>query len=135
MGKFLKNIIQYMLSAYFILTIYRGITMPINSVYLISCLLILSITVFLSSGILNFLTIRENFITNFIMTSLLCFGGFFLIQQFMPGFNIEEYSFDGINTGNLVIHSFPVTELITMVFGSVSYSFLSSILKVLEKSS
>jgi hypothetical protein len=109
--------------------------MPTNPIYLISCLLILSITVFLSSGILNFLTIRENFITNFIMTSLLCFGGFFLIQQFMPGFNIEEYTFEGISTGNLVIHSFPVTVLITMVFGSVSYSFLSSILKVLEKSS
>lgn len=135
MGKFLKNLIQYMLCGYFVLTIFRGITMPTNPVYLISCLLILSITVFLSSGILNFLTIRENFITNFIMTSLLCFGGFFLIQQFMPGFNIEQYSFEGINTGNLVIHSFPVTVLITMIFGSVSYSFLSSILKVLEKSS
>lgn len=135
MGNFLKSLIQYMLCAYFVLTIFRGITMPTNPIYFIACLLILSITVFLSSAILNFLTVRENFITNFIMTSLLCFGGFFLIQQFMPGFNIEAYSFDGINTGNLVIHSFPVTVLITMVFGSVSYAFLSSILKVLEKSS
>lgn len=135
MSKFLRNLIQYMLAAYFVLSIYKGITLPTNPVYLISSLLILSILVFLSTVILNFLTIKENFITNFIMTTLLCIGGFFLLQEFMPGFNIEEYTFSGINTGNLVIHQTQITVIITMVIGSVTHSFISSILKVLEKSS
>ncbi|HNW23610.1 MAG TPA: hypothetical protein PKH06_02505, partial [Candidatus Dojkabacteria bacterium] len=88
----------------------------------------------LNPGI-NFLTIRENFITSFIMTLLLGVGTFFLIQQFMPGFNIEVYEFEGINTGNLVIHPFTITVLITMVIGSFSHSLISSIFKVLEKTS
>lgn len=135
MSKFLRNLIQYMLAAYFVLSIYKGITLPVNPVYLISSLLILSILVFLSTVILNFLTIKENFITNFIMTTLLCIGGFFLLQEFMPGFSIEEYTFSGINTGSLVIHQTQITVIITMVIGSVTHSFISSILKVLEKSS
>jgi len=135
MKKFLRNLIQYMLTAYFVLTVFKGITVPNNPVYLVSTLLILAILVFLSSAILNFLTIRENFITSFIMVSLLSLGGFFLIQQFMPGFNIEEYPFEGINTGNLVLHPFTITMLITMVMGSLAHSFISSMLKVLEKSS
>ncbi len=135
MTKFLRNLIQYMLSAYFVLTVYKGITLPTNPVYLISSLLILSILVFLASAILNFLTIKVNLITNFLMTSLLCVGGFFLLQEFLPGFNIEEYAFEGINTGSLVIHPFPVTVLISMIMGSVTHSLICSTLKLLEKSS
>lgn len=135
MAKFFRNLIQYMLSAYFVLTIYKGITLPTNPIYFISSLAILSILVFLASAILNFLTIKVNFITNFVMTTLLCVGGFFLLQEFLPGFNIEEYAFEGINTGNLVIHSFPVTVLLSMIIESVTHSLLCSILKVLEKSS
>lgn len=135
MKKFLRNLIQYMLGAFLVLSLLRGVSIPTNSIYLIATLVILAITVFLSSAILSFLTIRENFITSFIMTSLLGIGAFFLIQQFMPGFNIEEYTFEGINTGNLVIHPFTITVLITMVIGSLSNSFISSIFKVLEKTS
>ena len=135
MKKFIKNLIQYMLCAYFVLTILNGITIPTNTVYLISSLLILAIAVFLSSAILGFLTIRENFITSFIMVSLLSIGAFFLLQQFMPGFSIEVYDFNGINTGNLVIHPFTITAIINMVFGGLIHSLLCSVLKVLEKSS
>lgn len=133
MKKFFKNLIQYMLCAYLVLTIFKGISIPSNPVYLIACLIILAIVVFLASSILSFLTIKNNFITSFLMTTLLCIGGFFLIQQFMPGFNIEEYEFNGINTGNLVIHPFTITALITMIIGSVTHALITSILKVLEK--
>lgn len=135
MKKFLRNLIQYMLGGFLVLSLLRGVSIPTNGIYLIATLFILAITVFLASAILNFLTIRENFITSFIMTLLLGVGTFFLIQQFMPGFNIEVYEFEGINTGNLVIHPFTITVLITMVIGSFSHSLISSIFKVLEKTS
>ncbi|HNW23797.1 MAG TPA: hypothetical protein PKH06_03525, partial [Candidatus Dojkabacteria bacterium] len=91
MKKFLRNLIQYMLGGFLVLSLLRGVSIPTNGIYLIATLFIFAITVFLASAILNFLTIRENFITSFIMTLLLGVGAFFLIQQFMPGFNIEVY--------------------------------------------
>lgn len=135
MKKFFRNLLQYMLVAFLVISVLKGVTIPSNWVYLIAILFIFAIVVFLSSAILNFLTIRENFLTDFIMISLLCLGAFFLVQEFMPGFNIEEYEFIGINTGNLIIHPFNVTVLITMVIGSLAHSFISSMFKVLEKTS
>ncbi len=135
MKTFLKNLLQYMLSAYFVLTMFKGITLPTTPIYFISTLILLSLLVFLASLILKFLTIKENFITQFIMTTLLCIGGFFLLQEFMPGYNIEEYKFEGINTGSLVIHALTITPFLSMVIGSVSHSIISSLIKVLEKSS
>ena len=94
-----------------------------------------AIAIFLSSIILGFLTIKENFITTFLMSTLLCIGVFFLMEGFMPGFKIEVYTFEGLNTGNLVVNPFEVTKILTMVFASTSYAFITSILNVLEKTS
>lgn len=135
MKKFFRNLFQYMLSAFLIISILRGVSIPSNWIYLVAILFIFGFAVFLSSAILNFLTIKENFLTDFIMISLVSLGVFFLIQEFMPGFNIEGYEFSGINTGNLIIHPFDVTVIITMVIGSLSFSFISSMFKVLEKTS
>ncbi len=135
MKKFLSRLIQYMLSAYFVLTIYIGITMPTSPIYIISSLGMLSLGIFLSSVILGFLTIKENFLTSSLMISLISFGILFLLQEFMPGFNISEYPYEGINSGKLVIHSFLVTPIITMAILSITYSFISSLLKAFEKNS
>ena len=69
------------------------------------------------------------------MSTLLCIGVFFLMEGFMPGFKIEVYTFEGLNTGNLVVNPFEVTKILTMVFASTSYAFITSILNVLEKTS
>jgi len=135
MEKFFKNLIQNMLAAYFVITIVKGITIPSNTVYLIATLVMLSITVFLSTKVLKFLTIKLNFITRFLMTAILSLGVFYILEAFMPGFKIGEYTFEGLNSGQLVIHSFQVTPILTMIFGSVIFSFISSILQSLEKSS
>ncbi len=124
-----------MLVIYFVLTIFKGIVFPQSLVYILSTFSLFAIAVFLSSALLVFLTIKENFLTKFVMSSLLCFGVFYLIKIFMPGFQIEEYVFEGLDTGSLVINSFKVTEILTMVFGSVTYSLITSLLSVLEKSS
>ncbi len=116
MSRILKKLIQFLLVGYFVFNIF-----------------IFSFTIFLSSIILNFLTIKENFITTLLMSTLLCIGVFFLVEGFMPGFKIETYTFEGLDTGNLVINSFEVTKVLTMIFASVTFSFITSILNVLEK--
>ena len=133
MGRILKKLIQFLLVGYFIFNIFKGFILPTNYVYIISLFFIFSFTIFLSSIILNFLTIKENFITTLLMSTLLCIGVFFLVEGFMPGFQIEPYTFEGLDTGNLVINSFEVSKILTMVFASVAFSFITSILNVLEK--
>lgn len=134
MGKFLTRLIQSMLVGYFVLTVVGGISLPANLIYLIVTFILLSTTVFLSSVLLNFLTIRENFVTSFLMCTILCIGVFFLMDGFMPGFELEVYTFEGLDTGNLVINPFEVTKVFTIVYASVVYSFITSVLNVLEKS-
>jgi len=133
MSRILKKLIQFLLVGYFVFNIFKGFVLPTNYIYIIALFLIFSFTIFLSSIILNFLTIKENFITTLLMSSLLCIGVFFLVEGFMPGFQIEQYTFEGLDTGNLVVNSFEVTKILTMIFASVTFSFITSILNVLEK--
>lgn len=135
MSRVLHRLIQYMLAGYFVLTLFNGISLPSNYIYLFSTFFIFSLAIFSSSLILNFLTIRENFITSLLMSSLLIIGVFFAMEAFMPGFTLEVYTFEGIETGNFVIHSFEVSKVINIVAGSMTYSFVTSILNVLDKNS
>ncbi|NLE31328.1 hypothetical protein GX618_03610 [Candidatus Dojkabacteria bacterium] len=135
MKKFFRLLLQYILATYFVITIFKGVQLPSNYIYLIASLIAVSLSAFLSSTILNFLTIKENFITSLIMTTLLSFGVFFVLQEFMPGIKLIDYTFEGINSGKLLIHSFVVTPIISMGILGFSFSFLASLIKAFEKSS
>lgn len=135
MKKFFRLLLQYMLATYFVITIFKGVQLPSNYIYLIASLIAVSLSAFLSSTILNFLTIKENFITSLIMTTLLSFGVFFVLQEFMPGIKLIDYTFEGINSGKLLIHSFVVTPIISMGILGFTFSFLASLIKAFEKSS
>ncbi len=135
MKKFFRLLLQYMLATYFVITIFKGVQLPSNYIYLIASLIAVSLSAFLSSTILNFLTIKENFITSLIMTTLLSFGVFFVLQEFMPGIKLIDYTFEGINSGKLLIHSFVVTPIISMGILGLTFSFLASLIKAFEKSS
>jgi hypothetical protein len=69
------------------------------------------------------------------MTTLLSFGVFFVLQEFMPGIKLIDYTFEGINSGKLLIHSFVVTPIISMGILGFTFSFLASLIKAFEKSS
>ncbi|KKP55226.1 MAG: hypothetical protein UR84_C0006G0003 [candidate division WS6 bacterium GW2011_GWD1_35_594] len=135
MGNFIKKLIQFMLVAYLVLTAFKGIDTPDNILYLIASLFLFAMGIFLSVALLRFLTIRVNFLTTFVMSSLISFGIFFLLKEFMTGMFIETYTFEGLNSGSIIINSFEMTPILTMGAGAVIISFISSILNVLEKSS
>ncbi len=135
MKKFFRLLLQYMLATYFVITIFKGVTIPTNSIYLIASLIGVSLSAFISTIILKFLTIKENFITSLLMTTLLCFGVFFILQEFMPGFVISDYTFEGINSGNLAIHSFIVTPVISMGILGFAFAFIGALIKAFEKNS
>ena len=135
MKKFFRLLIQYMLATYFVITIFKGVSIPTNYIYLIASLIGVSLSAFLSTTILNFLTIKENFLTSLLMTTLLCFGVFFILQEFMPGFVISDYTFEGINSGKIAIHSFVVTPVISMGILGFAFAFIGSMIKAFEKNS
>ncbi|NLZ24357.1 hypothetical protein GX888_01225 [Candidatus Dojkabacteria bacterium] len=135
MKNFLRKLIQYLLVAYFVLTLFENITLPLNFFYHFSCIFAIAIIIFFSSFILNFLTIKENFLTCFLMTLILSIGIFFLLKAFMPGFFIQSFTFEGIDTRSLVIHNFEVTVVYTIIIASMAYSFITALLNTLEKNS
>jgi uncharacterized membrane protein YvlD (DUF360 family) len=135
MGNFFKTFIQYMLVSYFVLTLFSGIQIPDSVLYLVASLAILSIGMLLVSPVLKFLTVRENFITTFILSTLISIAMFFLLDSFMTGFYIEPYSFQGLEMGTVIINGFEMTPTLTIVSASITASFVGSLLFVLEKSS
>ncbi len=134
MKKFFRNIIQFMLVSYLVLTLSKGIQMPESILYITASLVILSLGMLLVSPFLKFLTVKENFITTMIMSTLILIGMFFLLDTFMIDFHIQNYTFEAINMGSLTINSFEVIPLITIGSASLAISFLGSLLFVLEKS-
>lgn len=135
MKKFFRLLLQYMLATYFVITICKGVAIPTNYIYLIASLIGVSLSAFISTIILNFLTIRENFITSLLMTTLLCFGVFFILQEFMPGFVISEYTFEGVTSGKIAIHSLVVTPVISMSILGFAFAFIGALIKAFEKNS
>lgn len=135
MKNFFKQLIQYMLVSYLVLTIFAGIQPPEAPSYLIASLVILSIGMLFVSPMLKFLTIKENFVTVFVLSTLVCIGMFFLLDSFMTDFYIEEYVFEGVQIGTVIINEFEMTPTLTIAFASIIESFLGSLLFVLEKNS
>lgn len=133
MRNFFKNLLLFMLIGFFVLNILKGIQLPSNPMYLLSTLLIIAIGMLMASPILNFLTIKENFITNWLMMFLITVGLLYLLQTFMVDFRIEVYEFPGLDVGSVVINSFVMEPLVTIGVGALSLSFLSALFSLLEK--
>jgi hypothetical protein len=135
MRNFFKNLIQYMLVSYLVLNIFRGITLPESVLYFLGTLIVFSIGMLMASPVLKFLTVKENFITTLLMSSLISIAFLFLLNTFMPGVYIDTYVFEGLDLGSLVINTFEVIPIVTMIVVSLTAATISSLLTVLEKSS
>lgn len=135
MKEVLRFLYVYSLILFFVFTLFsKSLILPESTSYLVLTILILSFTVMISCPLLEFLTIKCNFLTFFLMTSLLLVGIIYLLKLFMVGFYVEPYMFEGLNIGELQISEFEVTPIISIIFFSVFSSFLCSIYKVLDSS-
>lgn len=135
MKEVLKSLFVYSLILFFVFSFFsNSLILPESTSYLILTILILSFTVMISCPLLEFLTIRCNFLTFFLMSSLLLVGIVYLLKLFMVGFYVEPYMFEGLSLGGLQISEFEVTGIISIVFFSVFSSFLCSIYKALDSS-
>jgi hypothetical protein len=131
----IRSLFVYSLILFFVFSFFsESLILPESVSYLILTILILSFTVMIACPVLNFLTIKCNFPTFFLMTTLLLVGIIYLLKLFMVGFYIKSYTFAGLDMGELQISEFEVTPIISILFFSVFSSFLCSIYKALDSS-
>ena len=107
--------------------------MPDNAIYYIATLFVLSTAIMITKPFLKFMTIKINFLTYFLMSTLLLVGVFFLLKVFMTGFFIQTSSFNGINWDFLQINGFDMIPILTIGLTSILSAFLSSLFYTLEK--
>ena len=135
MKEVIKSLFVYSLILFFVFSFFSdSFILPTSASYLILTILVLSFTVMISCSVLNFLTIKCNFLTFFLMTTLLLVGIIYLLKLFMVGFYIETYMFKGLDFGGLQVSKFEVTPIISIILFSVFSSFLCSIYKALDSS-
>ncbi|HCC68079.1 TPA: hypothetical protein DEP90_02650 [Patescibacteria group bacterium] len=134
MKEYIKNLLLFFLIFFFTTTIFSGIIMPNLSIYYLSTLIILSTGVMMTKPFLNFLTIKINFLTYFLMSSILLIGIFFLLEIFMTGFLVEIITFEGVSLDFLQINGFEMVPVVTILLISTLSSLLCSIFFTLGKS-
>lgn len=133
MKETIKNLFLYILVFYFVISLFSGITMPIDLVYVIATLVILSLAMMIAKPLLTFLTVRVNFLTLFLVGSVLVFSSMLLLESLMPGFTVSNDSFTGVTFGSIVVNDFEMTSMAVMAASSVIGAFLCSLFYTLDK--
>ncbi len=129
----IKSLLVYVLIIFMFLNIFgEGIKLPSSGLYLAATIFLLALTIMIACPVLNFLTIKCKFPTFFLMSSLLLTGVFYLLKIFMTDFYLEEFMFEGMEIGTLVVKDFVVTPLITIIATSVSISLIAGIYRELD---
>ncbi|MGI5898238.1 MAG: hypothetical protein ACOX6Q_03730 [Candidatus Dojkabacteria bacterium] len=116
-------------------TVGNSIHMPARVEYLLFTYFVIALAISFVNPLLRFLTVKSNFITYFLVSTLLLIGVLFMLKMFMIDFTVDSYDFDALTIGSLHIESFNVTPMITIVTTSLFVSCLAAIYKELDKSS
>ncbi len=134
MAKFLKNLFLFLLIFYFSTSIFTGIVMPNINLYYFATLFVLSIAIMMTEPFLKFLTIQINFLTYWLMSSLILTGITFLLRIFMTGFFVENTEFAGLSLSFVEINGFVLNPILTILVFSVTSGIISTLFYILEKS-
>ncbi|KUK76873.1 MAG: hypothetical protein XD93_0679 [candidate division WS6 bacterium 34_10] len=134
MAKFLKNLFLFLLIFYFSTSIFTGIVMPEIPLYFFATLFVLSMAVLMTEPFLKFLTIQINFLTYWLMSSIILTGISFLLRIFMTGFFVENSEFAGLSLSFVEINGFVLNPILTILVFSVTSGIISAVFYVLEKS-
>ena len=133
MKNFIKSLIAYFALVFLSMSFFeKGIVLPENGLYFAATLLILTFTILIAEPFLKFLTVKVNFLTMFLMSSVLLIGVFFLLKLFMTDFYINEYIFEEMTIGTLKVTSFVVKPTLTIIAASLTSAFLCSTFKGLD---
>ncbi len=133
MKETVKSLFVYIFIFFLVLSVFKGIVLPENLAYLLATLVILSLAMMIAKPFLTFLTIKVNFITLFLVGSLLIFGCMFLLDSLMTGFSVETEMFSGVTFGSIVINDFEMLPMISMAGVAVFGALMCSLFNELDK--
>ncbi|KUK77220.1 MAG: hypothetical protein XD93_0466 [candidate division WS6 bacterium 34_10] len=108
--------------------------MPNINLYYFATLFVLSIAIMMTEPFLKFLTIQINFLTYWLMSSLILTGITFLLRIFMTGFFVENTEFAGLSLSFVEINGFVLNPILTILVFSVTSGIISTLFYILEKS-
>lgn len=129
-----KLVLVGMLVLYFVLSLFGdAFQLPESFLYLFLTLLGGGIALLLACPVLNFLTVKCNFITFLLMGTLILTGVLLLMNLIMVGFTVNEYQFTGLKLGNVQINEFKVIPLVSITIASFLASLLTAIYKELDR--
>lgn len=129
----IKSFLVYILISYVVLDLLSlGIKLPGSSLYLFLVLLVLVISILMVCPLLGFLTVKCQFPTFFLMSTILLAGSLYLLKLFMVDFYIEEFMFGSMELGSIYIKEFSVNPLLSIAFASVGISFLAGLYRELD---
>lgn len=132
MKKYIYSFLLNILVFSFVLSIFKGVSLPSEITYAVFSLFIFSFAVLLHRPFLRFLTVKINFVTYWLSVALLVFGTFFLLQSIMPGFSISNTVISEMDFQVIKISSFEMNPLLTMIFASIFAAFVSGIMEFLQ---
>jgi hypothetical protein len=135
MKKYIYSFFLNILVFSFVFTIFDGIAMPKDIMYLTVGFVALSLAVLLQRPLLKFLTVKNNFITYWLSVALLLIGAFYLLDSFLPGFKISTTVIKAMDLGTIKIASIEMNKILTIVFASMSTALVSGIMEFLKRGS
>ncbi len=124
--KFLFGLFLNMMVFSFVCLVTKAIVLPSDMLYLFASLLIVSGAMMLFEPVLKFLTVRRNFLTQWLMMSVFVFLAVYLLNSIMPMFTVQSFATRS-ETVQLML-----TGTTTIVLFSILTGFLSAIFTALN---
>ena len=134
MKNWIFEFILYIFSFAFVDLVFDSLVLPEDSVYLFLTILVVGLAMMLAKPMLTFLTVKVTFLTRLLAIFLLIFAVFYLLELFVPGFQIELMVVPEVEYSWVSIKSFEFDKITVMALLSFLIAFLSSLVKFLDES-
>jgi len=129
-----KLILVAMLAIFFVLSLFSdAFHLPESPLYLILTLLAGGIGLLLVCPLLDFLTVKCNFITFLLMGTIILTGVLYLMNLVMVDFTVNEFLFQGAKFGSIQISELNIISLVSIAIASFFSSFLVGVYKELDR--
>ena len=133
MKKFFFSLFLNILVYSFVFSVFTGVILPKDVLYLIAVYISLSLGIMLQKPILKFLTVKTNLLTYWLSASLISFGVFYLLVTFLPGLEIVETTVKAMSFGAIKVESFKLDIMLTMISSVALAGLISGIMEMLKK--
>lgn len=110
----------------FVCLVTKSIVLPSDTLYLLVSLTVVAFAIILYEPVLRFLTVRKNFLTQWVMSSVFIFVAVYLLNTLMPMFTVQGFA------TNSEFLQLALSGTMTIVFVSVVTGFMSSLFGVLQ---